>query len=311
VARSTRMPMTLIALFVIGIAAAVHGRAKPLPERAADDTAADEPRWEPTVVEGGEPSRPRRSKRWQQAGLVLIVLGTLILGYAAAVLFWRDPITDLYARWKQHNLAAELDQDFTAYAATIQFPEPVAAEPSAAPTAQDIVAAQREGVERAANRLAGHLKQGKPLGRIRVPHLGLNSVFVHGTRWGPDLSQGPGHYRETSLPGVGRTVGIAGHRTTFGAPFRHIDRLKKGDRVTLRLPYGTFRYTVFGHKIVDNGDWRIIKDRGFDLLVLSACHPLYSAAQRWVVFAALYRVDPVKGPSYLVNRTNEVRPLGT
>ena len=305
------MPMTLIALLVIGVAAAVHGRQRPLPEPVGGDTIEDEPRWQPVVVEASEPPGPRRFRRWRQLGLVFVVLGTLLLGYSAAVLFWRDPVTDLYARWKQHQLAGQLDESFAAYAATIQFPEPVPVKAPAPVTAQDIVAAQREGVERAANRLARNLERGKPLGRIRVPRMHLNSVFVHGTRWGPDLSQGPGHYTETSLPGVGRTVGIAGHRTTFGAPFRHIDGLRKGDEVKLRLPYATFHYTVFGHKIVDNGDWRIIKDRGFDLLVLSACHPLYSAAQRWVVFAALYRVDPVKGPSYLVNRKNEVRPVGT
>jgi sortase A len=108
---------------------------------------------------------------------------------------------------------------------------------------------------------------------------------------------------------VGRTTAVAAHRTTFGAWFRRIDDLKGGDSVVLRLPYATFHYRVFGHKIVDNGDWSIIRDRGFDTLVLSACHPLYSAAQRWIVFAALVQVDPVKGAPYAVNRRNEVRPL--
>ena len=149
---------------------------------------------------------------------------------------------------------------------------------------------------------------GKALGKITIPRIDVNAVFVQGTRWGPDLSQGPGHYAQSSLPGVGRTTAIAAHRTTFGAWFRNIDDLKAADTVALRLPYATFHYRVFGHKIVDNGDWSVIRYRGFDTLVLSACHPLYSASHRWIVFAALYRVEPVKGTPYLVDRRNRVRP---
>jgi sortase A len=113
--------------------------------------------------------------------------------------------------------------------------------------------------------------------------LGVNVVFVHGTGWGADLSRGPGRYTETELPGLGA---IAGHRTTFGAWFGDIDSLKAGDSIVLRLPYATFHSRVYGHKIVPNGALRIIRDRGFESLVLSACHPLYSAAQRWIVYAA-------------------------
>jgi sortase A len=84
---------------------------------------------------------------------------------------------------------------------------------------------------------------------------------------------------------------IAGHRTTFSAPFRHIDELRSRDEVTLDMPYGRFVYRVLRHRIVDNGDWSIIRPVGFDELVLSACHPLYSAAQRYVIFARLARVE--------------------
>jgi sortase A len=91
----------------------------------------------------------------------------------------------------------------------------------------------------------------------------------------------------TALPGSGATVAIAGHRTTYGAPFRHIDRLRRGDAIRLTLPYGTFRYRVVGHEIVDKADWSIIARRRYETLVLSACHPLYSAEQRWVVYARL------------------------
>jgi sortase A len=250
------------------------------------------------------PQPPRRGGDGRRRiAKVLIAAGVVLAAYSATVILWKDPATDLYARWRQHELAGELEDAFAAYAATLTTPQDVP------PTQQERVALQRERVEADANRAHEKLRLGKPLGRIVVPELDLNAIFVQGTRWGPDLSQGPGHYAETSLPGVGRTTAIAAHRTTFGAWFRHIDDLKAGDSVAIRLPYATFTYHVFGHKIVDDEDWSIIRDRGFDTLVLSACHPLYSAAQRWVVFAALTRVDPVKGTPYLVDRQNRVRPV--
>ena len=95
-------------------------------------------------------------------------------------------------------------------------------------------------------------------------------------------------------------MAIAGHRTTFGAPFRHINSLRSGDAITVALPYATFHYKVFKHEIVDSDDWSIIRDRGFDTLVLSACHPLYSAEQRWIVYARLVRVVPAGGTPYAV-----------
>ena len=136
------------------------------------------------------------------------------------------------------------------------------------------------------------------MGRLIVPRLEIDPVFVNGTRWGADLSRGPGRYPETSLPGLGTLTAIAGHRTTFGAPFRHIDRLKAGDEVVLELAYGTFRYRVVGHEIVDDEDWSVIEPRPYETLVLSACHPLYSASQRWIVYARLDRVELPDGSVY-------------
>jgi sortase A len=82
-------------------------------------------------------------------------------------------------------------------------------------------------------------------------------------------------------------VAVAGHRTTFAAPFRRIDRLREGDGIEVEMPYGTFHYRVTSHRVVDDGDWSIVRGVGYEQLVLSACHPLYSAEQRWVVFARL------------------------
>jgi sortase A len=88
------------------------------------------------------------------------------------------------------------------------------------------------------------------------------------------------------------TVGIAGHRTTYGAPFRHVDRLRRGDKVEVDMPYGRFTYEVQRTRIVPpTAIW--VTDRvSYDRLVLSACHPLYSAAKRIVVFARLVDAEP-------------------
>lgn len=309
VAAAVRTRITLTALLGIGIAAVVRPRSKkpkqdrPLPLESWVDVA--EPSSPPPPDPGPEP-KSRRGRR--RLGKILIGLGIVLIAYSGAIVFWGDPATALYANWKQHQLDGQLDDAFASYASTVDLTTPPRAGERPL-TDQEIVDYQRERVEAAANKLHGNLKMGKALGRISIPRMEVNAIFVQGTRWGPDLSQGPGHYPQTSLPGVGRTMAIAAHRTTFGAWFRHIDDLKAGDNISIRLPYATFHYRVFGHKIVDNDDWSIIRDRGFDTLVLSACHPLYSAAQRWIVFAALTRVDPVKGTPYLVDRRNRVRPL--
>jgi sortase A len=236
----------------------------------------------------------------------LIVLGSLMVAYAAVVVLWRDPATDLYARWQQERLDDALAKEFVEFrsVAAVAGAGPPDADPldgkglSAAPTPDPAAVAVNAG------RLQRKLRQGQPLGRIFIPKLGVEAVFVHGTRWAEDLSRGPGHYKETELPGLGKTAAIAAHRTTFGAWFRHIDELERGDLIRLRLPYGTLRYRVFSHEIVESDDWSVIRDRGFDTLVLSACHPLYSAEQRWIVYARLERVTPLDGPAYRLTRGN-------
>jgi sortase A len=108
------------------------------------------------------------------------------------------------------------------------------------------------------------------------------------------LRTGPGAYPDTPLPGGGGTTAIAGHRTTYLAPFRDIDKLKRGDAIELEMPYGRFTYSVQGHEIVDPSDVGVVKPVGYERLVLTACHPLYSAAERIVVSARLTRVVPTQ-----------------
>ena len=242
-----------------------------------------------------EGPEPRKRRRWRRRlGTAVVVLGTLFLAYGATIYFWQDPFTGLYTHWRQHQLANQLDQEFADFRSTASTGAGEGTRTSGQARAAGSNAADQqvlgEEVHALARRFYDGLKLGQPLGRIVIPEMGLNMVFVNGTRSAEDLSRGPGRYTQTAVPGLGTVTAIAGHRTTFAAPFRHIDALKSGDIITLELPYGTFSYRVFAHRIVRSDDWSIIRNRGFDMLVLSACHPLYSASHRWVVFARLAKV---------------------
>jgi sortase A len=195
---------------------------------------------------------------------LLALAGVALLAWVALTLAWGDPITALETSQAQAALRSELRRAEAAHAR--------ARTPASA--------------ERQAEAFGSGLRQGDAFGRIVVPRLGLRMVLVEGTS-GDDLARGPGHYPTTSLPGRGATVAIAGHRTTHLQPFRHLDELRRGDEIRLEMPYGSFRYVAHGRAIVDDGDWSILRRERFEKLVLTACHPLHSAAQRIVVYARL------------------------
>ncbi|HET8952532.1 MAG TPA: class E sortase [Solirubrobacteraceae bacterium] len=213
---------------------------------------------------------------------VLIVVGALLLADAAATLLWQEPLSALYGRIQQDKLDDRL-----------------AAIERAPLAAVDQRALQRLDASRrlafSARALARRSENGDPLGRIRIPKIGVSDVFVQGTDAG-DLRRGPGHYPATPLPGQHGTVAIAGHRTTYGAPFHDVDDLRRGDRIELTMPYGRFTYRVERTRIVAPTATDVTDRVGYDRLVLSACHPLYSAAQRIIVFARLERAE-ARGPA--------------
>jgi sortase A len=234
----------------------------------------------------------------RRLGTTLTIAGVLLVVYAACVVFWRDPVTSIYTAYEQHEMSSQLSHTFVEWRDDAQEQLGVGQPTTGTHGAATVTpAVRRATVLRSARRLAqrfaaaerGHT--GRPLGRIRISRIGLSTIVVENTDYWGSLSKGPGRYKEGSFPGLGQTTGIAGHRTTFAAPFRHIDSIRNGDPIVLQMPYGTFTYRVIRHRIVDNGDWTIMRKVGFDELVLSACHPLYSARQRYVVFARLQSVQ--------------------
>ena len=146
-------------------------------------------------------------------------------------------------------------------------------------------------VKALARRLRTTTSSGNALGRIRVSRLGLNMIVVDGTDHDA-LIRGPGIDRRTHLPGEGELVYIAGHRTTYGAPFANIDRLGPGDEIEMDMPYGTFMYRVTSHVIVPADDLARLRSRGREEIALQACHPRFSARERYIVYATPVRNSP-------------------
>jgi sortase A len=143
----------------------------------------------------------------------------------------------------------------------------------------------RPALARAARAFGARLRRGDAFGRIAMPTLGRSYVVAEGTD-DATLRTGPGHYEGSGLPGLRRTVALAGHRTTYLAPFADVDELKPGDPIVLKMPYGRFTYRLEQTRIVDpSAFW--VTERGENRLVLTSCHPPFSAANRIVLFARL------------------------
>lgn len=220
------------------------------------------------------------------SGIVLLVLGLGALAWGAVTWQWGDPVTALYTKRAQSRLADELEAKRHALLATA----PTTAQPSAPTSTPGSAAGGRASIGPLARRYRATLGEGDAVGRLRVPRLGLDVVVVLGTE-DATLRDGPGIHRTTRLPGQGGLIYVAGHRTTYDAPFADVDRLRAGDVATMELPYGTFRYEVTGTRIVDDDDLSVLAPTDREILRLQACHPRFRATQRIIVSARL--VDTV------------------
>lgn len=216
-------------------------------------------------------------------GRVLIAVGLLILGFVAFQLWGTGVETSRGQSTLTGDLATEVDaaavsagrveevkpevKDIVTYLGTV---DPATAPPMAPPP------------------------QGEPVGIISIPRIDLEKVIVEGVSKA-DLKKGPGHYPGTPLPGNPGNSGIAGHRTTYGAPFNRIDELSPGDEVTISTPQGQFVYEVIPAPGQTTQAWYTVKpnqvevldDMGDNRITLTACHPKYSAKERIIVHAVL------------------------
>jgi sortase A len=217
-------------------------------------------------------------------GTVMIVAGSLLLVWALLVWRWQDPFTALYTRWEQRDLVQEYERRVERYEA--QTPTGIV-EKAASPL---------EIAERA-RKYRLRLGEGDAIGRLKIPKLDLNMIVVNGTE-STTLKKGPARHKGTFLPGEGKLIYIAGHRTTYSAPFSDIDDLERGDRVWLELPYATVEYTIRSHRIVEAHELSVLRSRGREELALQACWPRFFASHRYIAYARPVRMIPRTGRPY-------------
>lgn len=235
-------------------------------------------------------------------GTGLISTGVGLLLFVFVTVAWGDPFTYLSEKREQDRISEQLG-------ASVGVGQFAGATQQARLNPRLTCASAR--------RYRRSLGMGDGAARIRIPAIGLTKYVVKGAGV-PELIKGPGFYKETAFPGCGTPVAIAGHRTTHGAPFLHIDRLRPGDPIVLDLPYGRFTYRVSRTQIITPRDWSIInvgaaartsaaraawrrsyqargacggRDGTCEHLVMTACHPKYSARQRIAVFSILEKVQ--------------------
>ena len=240
----------------------------------------------PSPIQPGVTAAPRRGRASRYAGITMVAVGLLILAYGTVTLVWQDPWTAWQTARAQKRAEVQYKKILKDFKSS---------------TAVQTKQAKRAWLHRQAALFNLNTPEGSPVGRLSIPKIDVKFTIVQGTEEST-LSKGPAHYVETPLPGAkGKwTVGIAGHRTTYLAPFRRLNELDPGDRITIAMPYARFYYTVEKTKIVDATDQTVLAAdsaitgrKPYNRLALTACHPPFSAAQRIIVYSRLmyYRVN--------------------
>ena len=218
---------------------------------------------------------------------MLVLGGVLLVAEAVLTLAWQEPISAFTSSREQQRLEREARaQTAVALADARRLAD--------GRRLADTQSASRRARELAA-RFRRRLRDMSPFGRLTLPTLKRSYIVSHDDDVQAALKAGPAHYPDTPAPGEGATVGIAGHRTTYGAPFRMLHELRKNDPVVLEMPYGRFRYRVEKVITVLPSEVWVKRPIGRERLLLSASHPPYGATYRLVAFARLTRIELVDG----------------
>lgn len=221
--------------------------------------------------------------------LAFLVLGDVFLGIAVGLLGYYA-LTNLSTSVQQRKLEGVIP---AASVAVVDTSTPSDSSDPEAPVAQrpmDLAgwAEQDEAYWRG-------LAKGKAFGRIVAEKINLDAIVVVGTDR-EDLKKGPGWIKTTNLPSDTGNCAIAGHRTTYGHPFRRVDELQAGDEIYLYSPYRRYTYEVVRTVVVTPSQLEVIAPTTEPTLTLTACHPLYSARYRIVVQSKLVAVERIVSP---------------
>jgi sortase A len=210
-------------------------------------------------------------------GKTLISAGLLLLLFVAYQLWG----TGLAERQAQNKLKSQFITSTTVAATSTD--APTTTTPPPAPTKGDVVA------------------------QIVIDKINVDKFVIAGVGY-KELEKGPGLFAGSPLPGQLGNVSLAGHRTTFGAPFGRVNELVEGDRIVLQTSRGEFVYLVTGPPtIVQATDVDVIRtvDPDRAILTLVTCHPKWTSENRMIISAELVDEIVPQKPTVFVTEENE------
>lgn len=224
----------------------------------------------------GEDSAGMRSaKRWSAyAAAVVIAVAVGAVGYHVA--------TNLINLWARNSIRSAIPPMMLNGSVE-----------STSPTATSPLGFDLVGWEMEDQAYWRSLKEGRPFGRLVIRSIRVDDIVVKGTSKS-DLMRGPGWVYRTALPGRIGNCGISGHRTTYGAPFFRLDRLRKGATITFYSPFREYTYKVSRVFVVRPTQVEVLAPSQTPLLTLTTCNPPYSARQRLIVQSRLVAVRALR-----------------
>ncbi len=240
----------------------------------ADVVTGVEPGAHSTPLPPGPPPLGAVRRSLREFGLGLITLGVIVLLFVAYQLFG----TNLTEARNQSSLARQFQ---TAVHSATSIPA------TGTPTSPATSVAGATAAEPPVDVLPS-VPPGGAIEHLVIPAIGVDKYVVEGTNEA-DLRRGPGHYIGTAFPGQVGNTAIAGHRTTYGAPFFELNQLKIGDPIELTdLNDRTWVYVVSRSPfVVSPSDVSVLDPTSFPQLTLTTCNPRFSATSRLVVIARL------------------------
>jgi sortase A len=236
-------------------------------------------KWDERDLRRALPSTPS-TRIWGAVAVIgrgLIAAGLLLFGFVAYQLWG----TGLETARAQRTLATEFEQLLAAADTSDAPPVPTTPLTPSTPAVPTVPVTPIVSTP-------PQVALGDPVARLEIPRINVDDIVVVGVG-SAELQLGPGHFPDTVPPGHLGNAAIAGHRTTYGQPFRNVDRLQPGDEIRATTPDGTFTYRVTQTRIVSPSDYFVVFTTKPDeaQLTLVSCHPVWSTAERIIVSASL------------------------